>query len=113
MGLGQFPPGDIYRPRGRLDKISGLNSPSTYLRGHFFVLEVAESKNVIRVDAPFANKLWAEATVISVSPPNDIIKRMLGAEFRMSEVTIDTDQAVTKNTSKCMESGAKISVYVV
>jgi hypothetical protein len=37
-----------------------------------------------------------------------MINKLLGAEFRMSEVTIDTDRAVIKNTSKYAESGAKI-----
>jgi nucleotide-binding universal stress UspA family protein len=67
-----------------------------------------KSENAIRVGASLATKLGAEGTVLSVGPPTDIIKKMFGAEFRMSEVTIDTDQAMTKNTSKHAESGTKI-----
>ena len=46
--------------------------------------------------------------MLSVGPPPDMIYKMFGAEFRKSEVTIDTDRAVAKNTSKYAESGAKI-----
>jgi nucleotide-binding universal stress UspA family protein len=67
-----------------------------------------KSENAIRTGASLATKLGAEATVLSVGPSHALIDKMLGAEFRMSEVTIDTDRAVTKSTSKFAESGAKI-----
>jgi len=67
-----------------------------------------KSENAIRAGASLATKLGAEATVLSVGPSHALIDKMLGAEFRMSEVTIDTDRAVTRNTSKYAESGAKI-----
>jgi len=64
-----------------------------------------KSENAIRAGASLATKLGAEATVLSVGPSHALIDKMLGAEFRMSEVTIDTDRAVTRNTSKYAESG--------
>jgi nucleotide-binding universal stress UspA family protein len=67
-----------------------------------------KSESAIRAAAPLAKMLGAEATVISVGPPPDMIHKLLGAEFRMSEVTIDTDKALVKNTMKYAESGAKI-----
>lgn len=67
-----------------------------------------KSENAIRAGVSLATKLGAEGTVLSVGPPPDIIYKMFGAEFRKSEVTIDTDRAVAKNTSKYAESGAKI-----
>ena len=67
-----------------------------------------KSENAIRAAVDLSKKLGAEATVLSVGPPPDMIHRLLGAEFRMSEVTIDTDKAVIKNTTKYAESGAKI-----
>ena len=67
-----------------------------------------KSENAIRAAAPLARLLRAEATVLSVGPPPDMIHRLLGAEFRMSEVTIDTDKAVIRNTMRYAESGAKI-----
>lgn len=67
-----------------------------------------KSENAIRATAPLAKDLQAEATVLSVGPPHDMIRRLLGAEFRMSEVTIDTDKAVIMNTTKYAERGAKI-----
>jgi nucleotide-binding universal stress UspA family protein len=66
------------------------------------------SENAIRAAAPLAKKLGAKATVLSVGPPPDMIHKLLGAEFRMSEVTIETDKAVIKNTTKYVESGVKI-----
>ena len=59
-----------------------------------------KSENAIRVTAPVARQLEADATVLSVGPSHDSISKVLGAEFRMSEVTIDTHRAVTKNISK-------------
>ena len=59
-----------------------------------------KSENAIRVTAPMARQLGANATVLSVGPSPDSISKIFGAEFRMSEVTIDTDRAVTKNISK-------------
>ena len=67
-----------------------------------------KSENAIRTGASLATKLGAEATVLSVGPSHALVDRMLGAEFRMSEVTIDTDRAVSRNTSKYAESGTKI-----
>jgi len=67
-----------------------------------------KSENAIRTGASLATKLGAEGTVLSVGPPPDMIYKMFGAEFRKSEVTIDTDRAVAKNTYKYAESGAKI-----
>jgi len=67
-----------------------------------------KSENAIRAGTSLATKLGAEATVLSVGPSHTLIDKMLGAEFRMSEVTIDTDRAVTRNTSKYAENGAKI-----
>ncbi len=67
-----------------------------------------KSENAIRAGVSLATKLGAEGTVLSVGPPPDMIYKMFGAEFRKSEVTIDTDRAVAKNTSKYAESGAKI-----
>jgi len=67
-----------------------------------------KSENAIRTGVSLATKLGAEGTVLSVGPPPDMIYKMFGAEFRKSEVTIDTDRAVAKNTSKYAESGAKI-----
>jgi nucleotide-binding universal stress UspA family protein len=66
------------------------------------------SENAIRAAAALAKKLGAKATVLSVGPPPDMIHRLLGAEFRMSEVTIDTDKAVIRNIGKYVESGVKI-----
>jgi nucleotide-binding universal stress UspA family protein len=67
-----------------------------------------KSENAIRATASLANQLKADATVLSVGPSHDLIGRMLGAEFRMSEVTVDTDRAVTKNLSKYADKGVKI-----
>ncbi len=67
-----------------------------------------KSENAIRAGSALATKLGAEGTVLSVGPPPDMIYKMFGAEFRKSEVTIDTDRAVAKNTAKYAESGAKI-----
>lgn len=67
-----------------------------------------KSENAIRSTASLAKGLKAEATVLSVGPSHDSISKILGAEFRMSEVTIDTDRAVTKNISKYAERGVKI-----
>lgn len=67
-----------------------------------------KSENAIRAGVSLATKLGAEGTVLSVGPPPDMIYKMFGAEFRKSEVTIDTDRAVAKNTTKYAESGAKI-----
>ncbi|MBL7178378.1 MAG: universal stress protein [Desulfobacteraceae bacterium] len=67
-----------------------------------------KSENAIRVTASLAEKLGADATVLSVGPSHDSISKILGAEFRMSEVTIDTDRAVAKNISKFAEKGVKI-----
>jgi len=67
-----------------------------------------KSENAIRVSASLAEKLGADATVLSVGPSHDSISKILGAEFRMSEVTIDTDRAVAKNISKFAEKGVKI-----
>ena len=67
-----------------------------------------KSENAIRATASLANQLKADATVLSVGPSHDLIGRMLGAEFRMSEVTVDTDRAVTKNLSKYADNGVKI-----
>jgi len=72
-----------------------------------------KSENAIRTATSLATKLGADATVLSVGPSHALVDKMLGAEFRMSEVTIDTDRAVTRNSSKYAESGAKIPVYVV
>ncbi len=74
-----------------------------------FVLGGSEkSENAIRAGASLATKLGAEATVLSVGPSHALVDKMLGAEFRMSEVTIDTDRTVTRNTSKYAESGVRI-----
>ena len=67
-----------------------------------------KSENAIRATASLINQLKADATVLSVGPSHDLIGRMLGAEFRMSEVTVDTDRAVTKNLSKYADNGVKI-----
>lgn len=67
-----------------------------------------KSENAIMSGASLAKKLGAEATVLSVGPSHDIVKRILGAEFRMSEVTIDTDQTVAKNISKYADRGVRI-----
>ena len=67
-----------------------------------------KSENAIRAGASLAAQLGAKATVLSVGPPPDMIHRLLGADFRMSEVTIDTDRAVIKNITRYAESGAKI-----
>ena len=67
-----------------------------------------KSENAIRAGASLATKLGAEATVLSVGPSHALVDKMLGAEFRMSEVTIDTDRTVTRNTSKYAESGVRI-----
>jgi len=67
-----------------------------------------KSENAIRVTASLARQLEADATVLSVGPSHDRISKILGAEFRMSEVTIDTDRAVTKNMSKFAEKGVEI-----
>jgi nucleotide-binding universal stress UspA family protein len=66
------------------------------------------SENAIKAAAPLAKKLGAKVTVLSVGPPPDMIYKLLGAEFRMSEVTIDTDKAVIRNIAKYVESGVKI-----
>ena len=67
-----------------------------------------KSENAIRETASLARQLKADATVLSVGPSHDSISKILGAEFRMSEVTIDTDRAVTKNISKFAEKGVEI-----
>ncbi|MBE9521791.1 MAG: universal stress protein [Proteobacteria bacterium] len=67
-----------------------------------------KSENAIRVTASLARQLEADATVLSVGPSHDSVSKILGAEFRMSEVTIDTDRAVTKNISKFAEKGVEI-----
>jgi len=67
-----------------------------------------KSENAIRVTASLARQLEANATVLSVGPSHDSVSKILGAEFRMSEVTIDTDRAVTKNISKFAEKGVEI-----
>jgi nucleotide-binding universal stress UspA family protein len=67
-----------------------------------------KSENAIRATASLANQLKADATVLSVGPSHDLIGKMLGAEFRMSEVTVDTDRAVTKNLSAYVDRGVKI-----
>ena len=67
-----------------------------------------KSENAIRAGASLATKLGAEATVLSVGPSHALVDKMLGAEFRMSEVTIDTDRTVTRNASKYAESGVRI-----
>jgi nucleotide-binding universal stress UspA family protein len=67
-----------------------------------------KSENAIKVTLSLAKELNAEATVLSVGPSPDSISKILGAEFRMSEITIDTDRAVTKNISKYAEKGIKI-----
>ena len=67
-----------------------------------------KSENAIRVTASPARQLEADATVLSVGPSHDSVSKILGAEFRMSEVTIDTDRAVTKNISKFAEKGVEI-----
>lgn len=59
-----------------------------------------KSENAIRTAAPLAKNLRAGATVLSVGPPPDMIHKLLGAEFRMSKVTIDTDKAVIRNITK-------------
>jgi len=69
---------------------------------------VKNQKTTIRAGASLATKLGAEATVLSVGPSHALVDKMLGAEFRMSEVTIDTDRTVTRNTSKYAESGVRI-----
>jgi nucleotide-binding universal stress UspA family protein len=43
-----------------------------------------------------------------VGPSLDIVNKMLGSEFRMSEVTIDTDKAVLRNTAKYADKGVKL-----
>ena len=45
-----------------------------------------KSENAIRTATSLATKLGAEATVLSVGPSHALVDRMLGAEFRMSEV---------------------------
>jgi K+-sensing histidine kinase KdpD len=67
-----------------------------------------KSENAIQTTASLANKLKADATVLSVGPSHDLIGRMLGAEFRMSEVTVDTDRAVAKGLSKYANRGVRI-----
>ena len=67
-----------------------------------------KSENAIRAGARIASELGAEATVLSVGPPPDFMGKLLGAEFRKSEVTIDTDRAVSRNTSKYARRGVKI-----
>lgn len=67
-----------------------------------------KSENAMRLTASLAKGLKAEATVVSVGPSHDSISKILGAEFGLSEVTIDTDRAVVKNISKYAESGVKI-----
>jgi len=67
-----------------------------------------KSETAIQAGAYLASKLQAEATVLSVGPSHALIDKILGAEFRMSEVTIDTDSAVNRNASKYAESGVKI-----
>ena len=67
-----------------------------------------KSENAIKVSASLARQLEADATVLSVGPSHDSISKILGAEFRMSEVTIDTDRAVVKNISIFAEKGVEI-----
>ena len=67
-----------------------------------------KSEDAIRAAVPLVKMLGAEAVVLSVGPPTDMIHRLFGAEFRRQEVTIETDQAVIKNTAKFAERGAKI-----
>lgn len=67
-----------------------------------------KSESAIRTTAPLAKKLEADATVLSVGPPHDMLGKILGAQFRMSEVTIDTDRAVNKTFNKYAQSGVKI-----
>jgi K+-sensing histidine kinase KdpD len=67
-----------------------------------------KSENAIQTTASLANKLKADATVLSVGPSHDLIGRMLGAEFRMSEVTVDTDRAVAQGLSKYANRGVRI-----
>ena len=55
-----------------------------------------KSENAIRAGARLASKLGAEGTVLSVGPPAGFFSKMLGAEFRKTEVNIGTDQAVAK-----------------
>ena len=67
-----------------------------------------KSESAILAGLNLAEKLGADAIVLSVGPSHDIVSRMLGSEFRMSEVTIDTDRAVLKNTAKFAERGVKL-----
>jgi nucleotide-binding universal stress UspA family protein len=67
-----------------------------------------KSESAIRAGAPLASRLGAEATVLSVGPAHDFMSKMLGAEFRMSEVTIETDKAVAKNFSEYAKRGVEI-----
>ncbi len=66
------------------------------------------SESAILEGANIAKKLGADAVVLSVGPSLDIVSKMLGSEFRMSEVTIDTDKAVLRNTAKYADKGVKI-----
>ena len=67
-----------------------------------------KSENAIRATSSLAEQLKADATVLSVGPSHDLIGKMLGAEFRKSEVTADTDRAVTKDLSKHADKGVRI-----
>jgi len=67
-----------------------------------------KSESAILEGANIAKKLGADAVVLSVGPSLDIVSKMLGSEFRMSEVTIDTDKAVLRNTAKYADKGVKI-----
>ncbi len=67
-----------------------------------------KSESAILAGLNLAKKLEADAVVLSVGPSHDIVGRMLGSEFRMSEVTIDTDRAVLKNTAKFADRGVKL-----
>jgi len=88
--------------------INPINSKKEDLSMRILFCTGGSEENAIRTATSLATKLGAEATVLSVGPSHALIDKMLGAEFRMSEVTIDTDRAVTRNTSKYAESGAKI-----
>ncbi|MBN1225505.1 MAG: universal stress protein [Deltaproteobacteria bacterium] len=67
-----------------------------------------KSESAILEGANIVKKLGADAVVLSVGPSLDIVSKMLGSEFRMSEVTIDTDKAVLRNTAKYADKGVKI-----
>jgi len=66
------------------------------------------SEEAIRAGIPLAKKLNAETIVFSVGPSFALVDKMLGAEFRRSEVTVDTDRSVRKTILDYAKRGADI-----